>query len=149
MKQFFCVKRHRDSQRGHAMVEFAFTATCAFLLIFGISRVGYAVYSYNTLAAATQEAAHYAATNGPNSPSPASLTQVQQVVQNFAPGLNAGNLQVNQTPQLNGQLYVNDPNLNGYQDAIVTVTYSYTFWMPVLGKVTLPMTATAQMLVSQ
>jgi len=127
------------------MAEFAVTATCAFVLIFGISGAGYAVYSYNTLAAATQEAAHYAATNGPNSPNPATVAQIQQLVQSFAPGLNANNLQVNQSQAL----YISDPNLTGYQDAKVTATYSFSFWVPVLGKVTLPMTSTAQMLVSQ
>jgi len=145
MKPFLRATRRRDSQRGFAMVEFAGTALCFFVLIFGISGAGYAVYSYNTLAAATQEAAHYAATNGPNSSNPATLASVQQVVQSFAPGLTANNLHVDQSQSL----YVADPNLTGYQDAVVTVTYSLRFWAPLLGTVTIPMTSTAQMLVSQ
>lgn len=56
-----CAK-HRDRQRGIAMVEFTIVAPLLLLLMFGIAEFGRALYQYNALNKAVRDAARYLAT---------------------------------------------------------------------------------------
>ncbi len=113
---------------GESLVEFSLVSIVFFLLIFGMIDVGRAVWNYNTLAQATREGTRYAIVHGENStdPSgpgsayytpPSTDTNVTQVVETHAAGLNSTQLTVEaQWP--NGTNSTGDP---------VTVTSEYTY----------------------
>ncbi len=113
---------------GQALVEFSLVSLIFFLLIFGTIDVGRAVWNYNTLAQATREGTRYAIVHGANSSdpsgpgsayytSPNTDTNVTQVVETYAAGLNSEQLTVQ-------ALWPNGTNSDGDP---VTVTSQYTY----------------------
>src|SRR3954451_5329385 len=52
-------------QRGVALVEFAITLPLLLAICFGITEFGRAIYTYNTLAKSTRDAARYLTTQAP------------------------------------------------------------------------------------
>ncbi|HVC43343.1 MAG TPA: TadE family protein [Candidatus Binataceae bacterium] len=132
-------KRHAA---GQAMVEFAMVASLFLLLLFGIIEMALAAYNYNTVCAAAREAVRYAIVHSPTGPNPATTSQIQQVVYNYAVDLNPKQLTVNVT-------WPADANLPSQQDAEVQVSYQYQLQVPFHSPVTLTLASTSQMLVSQ
>lgn len=128
--------------RGQSMVEFALTASAFFLLIFAVIQMGMVIYTYNTLASATRDAARYAMMHGPNRSDTASQSQVTTVLLNDAADLSSSNLTVNLT-------WPADANMPSQSDAKVNASYNYTVQIPFASTVTLTLTATSQMLVEQ
>lgn len=128
--------------RGQSMVEFALTASAFFLLIFGVIQMGLVIYTYNTLASATRDAARYAMMHGPNRSDTASQSQVTNVLLGDAADLSSSNLTVNLT-------WPADANMPSQSDAKVNASYNYTVQIPFTSTVTLTLTATSQMLVEQ
>ncbi len=124
------------------MVEFGLIATVFLLFVFGTMNVSSAVYYYNEVSSACREASRYAIVHSPSSPSPATAAQIRQIVLNYASGMNPDNITVNSS-------WPADSNLPSRKDAKVQVTYQYTLRIPLLKTVTLNLTSTSQVLVSQ
>lgn len=124
------------------MAEFAWSATAFLLLMFGLMQMGLAVYNYNTACAAAREAVRYAIVHSPTSPNPATTSQIQQVAINYAPALNLTSSDISVS-------WPADPNLPSLKDARVAISYNYQLEIPFLSTVTLTLTSSSQMLVSQ
>jgi Flp pilus assembly protein TadG len=142
MKMPAAARYDRRLQNGATMVEFALVASAFFMLIFGVIQMALAVFAYNSLCDAAREAVRYAMVHGPGSASPATTVQIQQVAMNVAPNLNL------QTSNITVS-WPSDSNIASLKDAQVTITYNYSFRIPFMSAVTLPLTSSSQMLVSQ
>ena len=127
---------------GQALVEFAIVASVFLVTLFAIMSLGLGVYKYNTLCSAAREAVRYAIVHGPTSLSPSTTAQIQQIAINQAPGLNLKASDITVT-------FPADPNNSAQKDAKVQISYNYSPPMPFMRPVTLTLTSTAQMLVSQ
>ena len=138
--QYGRVSKQPDS--GQAMVEFVLIATAFFLLTFGIIEMGLAVYTYNTISEASREAVRYAAVHSPTSANPVTNAQIQQVAINAANGMNltSSNVAVS---------WPADQNLPTMDDAEVQISYSYGISIPFMSAMTVRLTSTSRMLVSQ
>jgi len=112
------------------------------LLLSGVMMASEAVLAYNSMSSAAEEAVRYAVANGPNSPSPATNAQIQQVAINTAPEvpLTTSNVTVS---------WVTDSYISTRKDAKVIVSYSYPLKVPWMTTVTLHLTATSQMMASE
>ncbi|MBF6571254.1 MAG: pilus assembly protein [Candidatus Binataceae bacterium] len=141
--KFLTAWRCRRSYRaGQTLLEFALAATLLFLLIFGIMEMALAVYSYNTVCSAAREAVRYAIVHSPTGPNPSTTSQIQQVAIDYAVDLNPKQLTVNVS-------WPNDANLPSQADAQVQVSYHYQLQIPSVSPVTLTLSSTSRMLVSQ
>jgi Flp pilus assembly protein TadG len=115
----------------------------AFLsLVFGLMFLGSAVYCYNTVSEAAREAVRYAIVHSPSSAAPATTSQIQQVAINYASGLDSTQLTI-------AVSWPADKNIPKKNDAQVQVSYPYKLKIPFVGPVTLNLTSTSRMLVSQ
>ena len=130
---------------GAGMVEFAMGATVFLMLMFTIIELGMVVYSYNTISHAARECVRYAIVHSPTGPNPATTSQIKNTTVTYA-DLPAPNQLVP------GDVTVSwpaDPNLPSSGDAQCTIALNYSLRIPFLPSKTLPLTATARMLVSQ
>ena len=124
---------------GQALPEFAQVAILFFLLLFGIFEIGTIVYRYNTVSMAAREAARYAIVHDRNStPDPS----VAAIAMKYAPFLSSTDVTVTYPQDLN-------PHLNNQFDVLVTITHNYTQNIPLMSAVTLNLTSSSQMLMSQ
>jgi Flp pilus assembly protein TadG len=128
--------------RGQASTEFAYVATALLLLITGMMMMSEAVLDYNSMSSAAEEAVRYAVANGPNSPAPATTTQIQQIAINTASSvpLTTSNVVVS---------WINDANMSTRQDVKVVVSYDFPLKVPWMTKVTLHLQATSQMMAAE
>ena len=76
------------------MLELALCLSAFLLLTFGTMDFGWGVYAYNFCSYAAQDAARWASVHGSQSPSPATVADVQSFVQNEAVGLTTSLLTV-------------------------------------------------------
>jgi Flp pilus assembly protein TadG len=127
------------------MVEFAMGATIFLMLMFATIELGMGVYSYNTITHAARECVRFAIVNSPTGDNPATTTQIQRVTVGYA-NLAAPNQLTKSGVAVS---WPNDPNLPSQQDAHCTISLNYSLRVPFLPSKTLPLTATARMLVSQ
>jgi Flp pilus assembly protein TadG len=134
--------RMADAASGQTMVEFCAVATALFLLMFGLMSLGAAVYSYNTVSNATREAVRYAIVHSPTSPNPATNSEIQQVAIRYAVGLGLKDEDVSVS-------WPTDPNDTKKSDAQVEISYPYHVKIPFLSPVSLNLTSTSRMMVSQ
>jgi Flp pilus assembly protein TadG len=130
---------------GSGMVEFALGATLFLMLMFGIIEMAMVVYSYNTISHAARECVRYAIVHSPTGPNPATTTQIKDIAVSYADlpapnQLTASDVTVT---------WPADPNLPSEDDAQCTISLNYSLRIPFLPSKTLPLTATARMLVSQ
>jgi Flp pilus assembly protein TadG len=127
---------------GQTMVEFSAVATVLFLLMFALMSLGTAVYSYNTVSSATREAVRYAIVHSPTSQDPATDSQIQQVAIDYAVGLGLkdGDVVVS---------WPTDPINTKKTDAQVQISYPYQVKIPFLKPVSVNLTSTSRMMVSQ
>ena len=128
--------------RGATMVEFAMTATVCFTLLFGVMEMSSAVYSYHMVSTAAREGVRYAIVHSPTSANPATTDQIQDYAKTYASGLDVSQLTVTAS-------FPSDPRLVTQKDAQVVVTYNYPLNIPFISPVTLSLTSTSKMLVSQ
>ena len=133
------VPNRRRRQAGQNMVEFALSATIVLTIIITIMNVGYGVFCYHTIAYAARAAVRYAVVRGPNSATPATTAEIQQVAVNSAPGVNLTTSNVTVT-------WPADAKITTMKDAKVVVSMPYSLY---LTPVTMTLTSTAQMLASQ
>lgn len=87
----------KHSQRGTVVVEFGLAFLVFLAAIYGIMEFGRIVASYNILSGAAREGARYAVVHGSASGSPASASDIQTVVRNWAIGLDANSVAVTTT----------------------------------------------------
>ena len=133
------VRSRRRRQAGQSMVEFALSASIVFTLIISIMNIGYAIFCYHTIAYAARSAVRYAVARGPNSTTPATDAQIQQVAIASAPGVNLSTTNV-------AVSWTTDTRLTTMKDAVVTITMPYRIYMPPMS---LNLTSTSQMLASR
>lgn len=138
------------------MAEFAQVAAVFFLLLFGIIEMGTVIYRYTSVCMAAREATRYAAVHSTTSQNPAGsggFPTVQQYAVNFAPflDLNGSGCAGDASPCDVVVSYVPDttPHLNNQNDAVVTITYIYTQQIPFMSPITLNLSSSSKMLVSQ
>ena len=87
--------KHR--QRGAAALEFGRAFLVFFFVVYGIMEFGRIVASYNIISGAAREGVRYAMVHGSASGSPASASDVQTVVRNWAIGLDTSSVVVTTT----------------------------------------------------
>jgi Flp pilus assembly protein TadG len=124
------------------MVEFAMVASVFLMLLFGIMQMALTVYNYNTVCSAAREAVRYAIVRSPKTTNPATTAQIQQIAINNAVGLDPSKLTATLTWPV-------DANLPLQTDAQVKVSYLYQLQIPFFSPVSLTLSSTSQMLVSQ
>lgn len=123
------------------MAEFALVLTPCLALIFGIINFALALYCYDFVCYSAQEAARYATVNGATSPTVATASSVQSYVDSLVAGvLNTKNVTVSTTWS---------PNNSPGSTVTVTVSYSYPPLTSLVSSVTIPLTRTAAMVISQ
>ena len=101
-----------------------------------------AVYSYHMVCTAAREGVRYAIVHSPTSANPATTDQIEDYTKTYASGLDPSHLTVTAT-------FPADPRLVTQKDAQVVVSYNYPLTIPLISPVTLSLTSTSKMLVSQ
>lgn len=127
---------------GATMVEFAMTALVCFGLLVAVMEMSSAVYSYHMVCTAAREGVRYAIVHSPTSANPATTDQIEDYAKTYASGLDVSQLTVTAT-------FPNDPRLATQKDAKVVVTYNYPLNIPFISPITLSLSSTSKMLVSQ
>lgn len=130
---------------GTAAVEFALAATVFLLLTFSIVEMALLVYSYNTISHAARECVRYAIVHSPTGPNPATASQIQNITIGYADLPSPNQL----TASGVAVTWPADPSLPAQKDAQCNVSLNYVLRIPFLPLVTVPLTVTARMLVSQ
>lgn len=130
---------------GTGAVEFALAATVFLLLTFSIVEMALLVYSYNTISHAARECVRYAIVHSPTGPNPSTPSQIQNITIGYADLPSPNQL----TASGVAVTWPADPRLPSRQDAQCKISLSYVLRIPFLPLVTLPLSATASMLVSQ
>jgi Flp pilus assembly protein TadG len=131
----------RRSHPGQAMAEFALVATPCLMLFFGVINFALALYSYDFVCYSAQQAVRYATVHGSTATTVVSSTDVHNYVNTLVVGvLNTNSMTVNTTWAPN-----NKPG------SIVTVVVSYNFppLTNLVSSVTIPLTRTAAMVITQ
>ncbi len=168
------LKRVPRDEAGAALVEAALSITILFTLLFGIMGVAMAAYSYHYLANAAHQATRYAIVRGGSWSTSCDgtgkagtgygsdmCTASYQDIQNFVatrgfPGINIttgdvcveyfGAVQTTASTTCPG----NNSGPNSAGDIVqVTITYPFTFTVPILGSYTYNMESTSQMVIAQ
>jgi len=149
----------RANPRGQTMAEFAITATALLLAMFAIFNFGMAIYSYSLVSFAANDAVRWASVHGgtytpPNSttPTPATASDVLNHVVAAMPTLTTTGATVScPTDHTSGTLEV-CPQWQGYSPGMIVqvqVQYNFPLNVPFMHPITLPLTATSQMAISQ
>jgi len=136
------LSRKRTREAGTTMAEFALVASAFFMLSFGIMEMASAVMAYNSVGDAAREAVRYAVVHSPTSANPATTAQIQQVAINVAPNLGIRQSQVTVS-------FPTDSNLPSMKDAEVQISYPYSISIPFISAMSVTLTTTSRMLVSQ
>ena len=128
------------SQAGQALVEFSLAVIVLMVLVIGVVEAGRAVWNYNTLSNAVREGSRYAIVHGGAAADPAGPTpnnaQVELQVEQFASGLDTGDLTVTSTWL--------DGNNNKGSRVRVSATYDFdTIFSSLLGIPAVTMTSTS------
>ena len=130
----------RRLSRGQSAVELALIASVFLLVLFGIIQLSRAVYSYNLVSYAARDATRYAIVHGSDSITPATSAAVKNFVLNESNGVDASQFTVATTWT---------PNNSPSSTVKVVVTYNFALSIPFFGSVTLPLSSTSQMVISQ
>jgi Flp pilus assembly protein TadG len=131
----------RASRPGQAMAEFALVLTPCLALFFGIIDFAMALYCYDFVCYGAQQAARYATVHGSTAPTVVSSTDVHNYVNNLVAGvLNTSSMTVTTTWS---------PNNKPGSVVTVTVNYNYPPLTSIVSSVTIPLTRTAAMVITQ
>jgi Flp pilus assembly protein TadG len=152
-------RRSSRSNRGSALVEFAFLIPVIFALVFGIIDFGRAMYSYHFVSNAAREASRWASVRGSTctgfpSACPASSSDVANYVVSIAPaGIDSSSSRLTVNPGWPAAS-TNPPVCASYSNhpgcvVQVQITYQFNFILPFLPSSGIPMTSTSQMIISQ
>jgi Flp pilus assembly protein TadG len=141
MKATTCLESCASATPGQTAVEFALAASLLFMLMFGLMKLGFAVYSYNTISHTTRECVRYAVVHGPGSANPQSAAAIEQLYEYaYMPG--GAPLTVTVT-------FPQDPTFSTLQDAQCSISFNYKVQIPFLPSKTLTLTSTEHMILSQ
>ena len=154
----------RLAERGATIVEFAIVSTVALMLIFGILDFSRALYSYHQVSEVARQGARYAIVNGGAACGGGTPDPMQAWVNQHATLLGDGSLSVTTTcsdsAACEDASSTNCSNANNCTatsapyDApgcivSVKVDYSFHFLVPLVSKLTVPMSSTSTMVISQ
>jgi Flp pilus assembly protein TadG len=126
--------------RGQSATEFAMVVLGILIVIFAIMQGASAVYAYNFVTNAARDAARFAMVRGATSPQPATATDVKNFVFAEAQGINTQAVTVTTTWS---------PNNNPGNTVKVQVAYSFAPIARIASTVTLSLSSTSQMVISQ
>jgi Flp pilus assembly protein TadG len=87
----------KNRQRGSTVIEFGLAFLLFFTILYATMEFGRIVASYDILAGATREATRYAIVHGSASGSPASASDIQNIVRRWAIGLDRNSVVVTTT----------------------------------------------------
>jgi Flp pilus assembly protein TadG len=132
-------KRRRARALGQAATEFAMVVPLALTILFAIVEFGLIVHAYTFASNSARDAVRYAIVHGSTSSSPATSTDIQNFVWAEAAGIDTSKLTITTTPA---------SNWTPGSPVKVQVTYAFQPLYPLSG-VSLSLTGTAQMIVSQ
>ena len=154
----------RASQRGSVLAEFAIVSLAALTIIFGIVDFGRALYMYHLVAEVAREGARYAIVNGTTACAGGTPDPLQTWVSSQAPLAGQGALTVTTTcsdtticangtatncsnadPCTGAAAPFNKPGCL----ATVNVQYQFHFLVPIVSHLTLPMSSSSTMTISQ
>jgi Flp pilus assembly protein TadG len=131
----------RGSRAGQAMAEFALVLAPCLALFFGIINFALAFYCYDFVCYSAQQAVRYASVHGSTAPSAVTAAGVQTYVNGLVVGvLNTNSLTVTATWA---------PNNKPGSVVTVVVSYNYPPLTKLVSSVTLPLTRTAAMVITQ
>ena len=151
-------------ERGTALVEFAIASAAALTLILGILDFSRALYSYHMVSELARQGARHAIVNGAGSCGGGSPDPLQSWVSAQAPLVGSGALTVtttcSDTTTCASGTSTNCSNANNctataapYDTAgcvvSVQVAYQFHFLVPLVSLLTLPMSSTSTMVISQ
>lgn len=131
----------RSSRPGQAVAEFALVLTPCLALIFSIINFALALYCYDFVCYGAQQAARYAAVHGSTAPTVVSSSDVQTYVNSLVAGvLNTSSMTVTSSWS---------PDNHPGSVVTVTVSYDYPPLTSIVSSVTIPLTRTAAMVITQ
>ncbi len=125
---------------GQSTTEFAVVALGILIFIFAVMQGASAVSAYNFVTYSARDAARYAMVRGASSPQPVASTDVKNFVLAEAQGINTQAVTVTTTW---------NPNNNPGSTVKVTVAYSFAPIARIASKITLSLSSTSQMVISQ
>jgi Flp pilus assembly protein TadG len=131
----------RSARRGQASAEFALVLTPCLTLIFGIMNFAMALYCYDFVCYSAQQAARYATVHGSNGSPIVAASDVKSYVNTLVAGvLSTSNVNVATTWA---------PDNKPGSVVTVTVSYNYPPLTSLVSSVTIPLTRTAAMVITQ
>src|SRR5271156_4232026 len=131
----------RASLPGQVMAEFALVLTPCLTLFFGIINFALALYCYDFVCYSAQQAVRYATVHGSTATTVASSSSITSYVDGLVVGvLNTGALTVTTTWA---------PNNKPGSVVTVVVTYRFPPLTSLVSSVTIPLTRTAAMVITQ
>jgi Flp pilus assembly protein TadG len=161
------MKRRYRHESGTTMVEFALVCTFLLVLIFGIIDFGRALYTYHFLSNAARTGSRWAAVNGgacnsdgscngtaPMNNGPASQSDVQTYVRGLATGgIDSSSITVTACGVTSGAGKCSDSppgcTLNEPGCMVqVTVSYNFSFLVPLVRSAAIPMSSTSEMVIA-
>ncbi len=153
--------RRAEGEEGLALVEFALSCSILCLILFGTFQVSLLVYTYDFVCEAARDGARYAIVRGtkctamPDCGATSAQIQTHVQAQNY-PGITTSNLTASAVwykaatapPNMVWSSCTGTCNVEG--NAVqVTVNYPYTFSVPFWNTVTVNLTNSSQMVISQ
>jgi Flp pilus assembly protein TadG len=131
----------RSASRGQGAAEFALVLTPCLALLFGVINFAMALYCYDFVCYSAQEAVRYATVHGATGSPVATASSIQSYVNTLVGGiLNTNNVTVSTTWS---------PNNSPGSVVTVTVSYSYPPLTSLVSSVTIPVTRSAAMVITQ
>ncbi len=129
----------RGASSGQSATEFAMVVPLALTILFAIVEFGLIIHGYNFATNSARDAVRYAIVHGATSLNPATATDIQNLVDGEANGIDTSNLSVTTTWT---------PSNQPGSIVKVQVTYAFQPLYPLSG-VSLSLTGISQMIISQ
>jgi len=138
-------RRSRDALRrshpGQAMAEFALVLTPCLALFFGVINFALALYCYNFVCYSAQQAVRYATVHGSTAITPATSSSITSYVDALVVGVLKTNAMTVTTTW--------SPNNQPGSVVTVVVTYNFPPLTSLVSSVTIPLSRTAAMVITQ
>jgi Flp pilus assembly protein TadG len=131
----------RRSRPGQVMAEFALVLTPCLTLFFGIINFALALYCYDFVCYSAQQAVRYATVHGSTAVTPATASSMTTYVNALVVGVLKTNALTTATTW--------SPNNTPGGVVTVVVTYNYPPLTSLVSSVTIPLTRTASMVITQ
>src|ERR1700733_6052419 len=131
----------RSSRGGQAVAEFALVITPCLTLFFGIINFALALYCYDFVCYSAQQAVRYATVHGSTATTPATASSMTTYVNALVVGVLKTNALTTTTTW--------SPNNTPGGVVTVVVTYNYPPLTSLVSSVTIPLTRTASMVITQ